>query len=276
MKKIIFSILICLFNIFSEAQELYVMTEPASNMPARSVGIRIGQMIMPPFSNHAENIHHTSNRMRNNAEVMIGLNKKLMFHFSFVSGNYLRNSFQPEALSLYGKYRFLSIDDNHKHFRMAAFGKFAVSNNLIVYDEINLNGDNSGIMGGIVATQLLHKLALNISTSYVNASDNFNQKFPSGLNRQSINYSFSAGYLCYPFVYKNYKEPNFNIYCELLGKRNFQTNENALDISPAIQVIIRSVMKIDLAYRYQLFANMNRMNNREFILKLEYNFFNAF
>jgi len=42
----------------------------------------------------------------------------------------------------------------------------------IAIDEINLEDDNSGIQAGLVATQLLHKLALSASVNYNRAFNN--------------------------------------------------------------------------------------------------------
>ncbi len=45
---------------------------------------------------------------------------------------------------------FLSLDDVHKHFRMAAFSELSVSGNGLRYDELSLEGDHSGIQSGLI------------------------------------------------------------------------------------------------------------------------------
>ncbi|PIH05065.1 hypothetical protein CS542_00225 [Pedobacter sp. IW39] len=42
----------------------------------------------------------------------------------------------------------------------AVFGRVSTSKRPTYTEDINLEGDNSGVQGGIVVTQLLHKLAL--------------------------------------------------------------------------------------------------------------------
>ena len=56
----------------SSAQELFVFTEPASNMPAKSIGIRLMNSFMGN-SDKTINYHVMP-------EVMVGVNKKLMLH----------------------------------------------------------------------------------------------------------------------------------------------------------------------------------------------------
>ena len=68
---------------------------------------------------------------------------------------------------MYAKYRFLSYDEVHKHFRMAAFFQGSYSKNQPYYDELSMDGDQSGIQLGIIATQLINKLAVSASLSNV-------------------------------------------------------------------------------------------------------------
>jgi hypothetical protein len=53
------------------------------------------------------------------------------------------------------KYRFLSNDGMFSHFRMAAFIEGSLSRNKEMYDELSLEGDQSGIQAGLIATQLV-------------------------------------------------------------------------------------------------------------------------
>ncbi|RYD89747.1 MAG: hypothetical protein EOP54_25125 [Sphingobacteriales bacterium] len=76
-----------------------------------------------------------------------------------IAGN-TRGRFTTDGASLYAKYRFLSNDEVQKHFRMAVFGRASYITSPIYQQEIETAMYNSGFEGGIVATQLLHKLAL--------------------------------------------------------------------------------------------------------------------
>ncbi len=85
---------------------------------------------------------------------MFGLNKNWMVHAAVSVSDMHEEKFIFESLRLYAKYRFLSIDDVHKHFRMAAFGAASYSRNHLDHNEINLMGDQSGVQAGLIATQL--------------------------------------------------------------------------------------------------------------------------
>ena len=274
MRKLIFTL--CVFySGFIRSQELFISTEPASNMPARAIGFRLNNFVMPGYTNPVDGVNHAPS-YRFNPELMWGISKNSMLHINFYMSNMQQSNFSFEGGGFYYKYRFLSIDNNKRHFRMAAYAKGSIINNPINYNEINLGGDNSGATVGIVATQLLHKLAISITSGYVQGFNNTNNNFLPGQSKSAINYSLSLGYLLFPVEYKNYDQPNLNIYAEFLGKYNPQTSEQFVDFAPGIQLIFKSKMRLDFSYRRQLTGNMFRINNQEFILKFEYNIFNAY
>lgn len=280
LKRILLIVLIGFSAIhFAIAQELYVFTEPASNMPAKSIGVRLTNegMFKPTFTN------------RTLAEVMVGVNKNFMFHLqgfmSDMDGNY-----RVEGGSIYAKYRFLSIDEAQSHLRAAAFARVSTSNRKFPSNDINLEGDNSGWQGGIVVTQLIHKLALSATIGYSSTFDQNDFRLDidpmmmlhwpptNSLYRpdEMINYSLSSGYLLLPFVYKNYNQPNFNLYVELLGKTDPANGDSYLDIAPAVQLILNSRTRIDVGYRFQAAGNMpNRYLKNMYLARVEFNFFNA-
>ncbi|RYG12181.1 MAG: hypothetical protein EOO07_19455 [Chitinophagaceae bacterium] len=261
------------------AQELYVFTEPASNMPAKSIGVRLTNegMFQPTFTN------------RTLAELMVGLNKNFMFHLQgFMSD--MDGKYRVEGGSIYAKYRFLSLDEAQSHLRAAAFARVSTSNRKFPSNDINLEGDNSGWRGGIVVTQLIHKLALSATVGYSSTFDKNDARTdfnPMTMLHSTaahnvyqpdemINYSLSSGYLLLPFVYKNYNQPNFNLYVELLGKTNPANGNSYLDIAPAVQLILNSRTRIDLGYRFQAAGNMpNRYLKNMYLARVEFNFFNA-
>jgi len=268
MKKILFTALILIgayHTVF--AQELYVFTEPASNMATKSIGLRLtneGMFNNPGFVS------------RTIPEVMFGFNKNLMVHAQgFLSD--MDGKYRLEGGSIYAKYRFVSIDEAQSHFRAAAFGRVSTSNRPTYTRDINLEGDNSGAQGGLVFTQLLHKLALSATLGYAHAfKDSDRQVVGMPRSNNMLSYSLSSGYLVLPFVYKNYNEPNFNVYFEMLGKTDPSSGQSYLDLAPALQVILNSRTRIDLGYRFQATGNMvNRYTKNMYLLRAEFNFFNA-
>jgi hypothetical protein len=249
------------------SQELYVYSEPASNMPAKAVGIRLTndfQFNQPNFA------------VRNAVEVMLGINKKLMVHGQAYLSN-MDGDYRLEGASFYAKYRFLSVDEVQSHFRAAAFGKVSTSKRPTFSNDINLDGDNSGVQGGLVFTQLIHKLALSATASYEHAFKDYDkQVFGMPQPKNMLSYSLSSGYLVLPIVYKDYNQPNFNIYLELLGKTDPSNGQSYLDIAPAFQMIINSQTRIDIGYRFQATGNMaNRYLKDMFLLRAEFNLFNV-
>lgn len=250
----------------AKAQELYVFTEPASNMAAKSMGLRLTN----------EGIFNAGAMNRTIPELMLSFNKKLMVHaqgfFSDMDGGY-----RFEGGSVYAKYRFLSIDEAQKHLRIAAFGRLSTSKRPVYTEDINLEGDNSGVQAGLVVTKLIHKLALSGTLSYAKAFDVENHRV-NGMPQpdQLIGYSLSSGYLVLPVIYKNYNQPNFNVYLEMLGKTNPVTGRSYLDLAPAVQVIINSRTRIDLGYRFEVAGGIaERYNKNMYLLRAEFNFFNV-
>lgn len=268
MKKCILVLAVILSGLSSlQAQELFVSTEPASNMARHSIGFRLTN----------EGMLNSNFKSRTIPEVMFGLNKNLMVHANaYVSDFYQKNP-KLEGWGAYAKFRFLSIDSVQRHFRAAAFARYSHVNNPVMNNEINLEGDNSGLQGGLVFTQLLHKLALSGGLSYTRALDNGggHKLLPSQAD-QAVGYTFSAGYLIYPKAYTDYSQPNVNLYLEFLGKSNPGQSRNLMEVAPAVQVILNSKFRIDLSQRVQLWGNMSRTGKNMYLLRMEYNLFNAF
>ncbi|MGB4775172.1 MAG: hypothetical protein WBP45_08370 [Daejeonella sp.] len=268
MRRYIFLLFIILaFSSFANAQELYVSTEPASNMPKNSVGLRLTN----------EGMFNTSVQTRFIPEIMVGVSKDLMLHANIFISDFYQDKQKFEGYGFYGKYRFLSIDTIHQHFRGAAYARYAHVKNPLINDEISLEGDNSGLQGGIVFTQLLHKLALSASLNYTKATNNGGgYKLLPNQAKDALGYTFSTGYLIYPKTYTSYNQPNLNFYIEFLGKSNISKSQNFMDIAPALQLILNSKIRIDISQRLQLYGNMNRTTKNMYLLRFEYNLFNVF
>ena len=268
IKKIGTAILLLFIQKIVVAQELFVLTEPASNMAAKSIGFRAMNSFMNELDGSGINYHLMP-------EVMWGINKKWMVHAQgFISNR--NTKLVTEGGSLYAKYRFLSNDDVHSHFRMATYARLSSNNSDIHQEEIETMGHNSGYELGLIVTQLLHKVAISTSVSYEKAMDNTSvNKFPNTQSNNALNYTLSVGKLMLPKEYINYNQTNLNVMMELIGQR-LNNGKSFLDIAPSLQLIIKSQARIDFAYRYQLYNNMLRTAPNGFILKLEYTLFNVF
>src|SRR4030095_14495661 len=164
MKKLLV-LLLWFIALKINAQELYVFTEPASNMPARSISAKLtGHFVTD------DNIYGRFTQ-RWMPELMFGINKNWMVHaYSTISNMHTSNT-QFESYGIYIKYRFLSKDEIHKHFRMAVFADASKTNAPFHYDEITLMGDKSGIAAGIIATQLWNKLAISTTITHTQVLD---------------------------------------------------------------------------------------------------------
>lgn len=278
MKSIFVFIIISLITYHATAQELYVSTEPASNMATGSIGIRLNSKLY-------EMKYNNSYALRLDPEIMFGISRKIMVHLNAYASNMYQQNIKFEGASVYGKYRFYSNDDVHSHFRMGAFGKVSLINNptelqvgnkFYGSDEIDIDGNNSGMLTGIVATQLLHKLALSSSVYFINRFDNLNDSKIPGQSAQAINYTLSAGYLLLPKEYKDFSQTNFNLYCEFLSSTSLDKKAYYIDAAPAVQFIFNSISRLDLSYRWQLTGNMQRLSEKYFLLRFEYNLLNVF
>lgn len=268
MKKL-FVVLIALSCTRAEAQELFVFTEPASNMPGKSLGFRDMNAFM--FESDGKLNYH------NMPELMWGINKKWMVHVQGFISNRQEGGLKAEGGSFYAKYRFLSKDELQSHFRMAAYGRYSLNRADIHQQEIETMGHNTGYELGIIATQLLHKVAISSSVSYERATDNKpGYKFPATESNNAVNYTLSVGKLMLPKVYRDYKQTNMNLMLELLGQRLNGNGKSYLDIAPSVQFIINSQARVDIGYRQQLYSTMQRTAPNGIVLKLEYTLFNVF
>jgi hypothetical protein len=254
----------------TSAQELFPYTEPASNMPAKSMSLKMSAMF-------GKGVHGNKLEQRYSPEVMFGLSKKWMLHAGLTVSNMYESFVYYESARLYAKYRFLSNDDVHKHFRMAAFAMAAYSRNHLQHNELNLMGEHSGVQAGLIATQLWNKLAVSSTASLIEVLDEKRNQKPQQYAFQSLNYSVSAGYLVLPLEYKNYNQTNLNIYAELLGGQNldWEYEKYYLDLAPSLQLIFKSTSKLNLGYRFQLKSDIYRNMKSSWMVSYEYIFLNA-
>ena len=254
----------------SQAQELYVFTNPASNIPAKALVAKLATKTMKSY-------HNNEREFRFSPELQLGINKKLMLATGVSFSNmFFQSKQQFESARLYTKYRFFSKDEVHRHFRMAAFAMGAWSNNPLVYQELNLDGDNSGVQLGVVATQLVNKFAATAGISYVNLFEQ-NSKVFFGIpfSKQAIQYNLSMGYLLFPVQYKNYEQLNVNLYCEFLGQQNTDIQRGFVDVAPALQFIIKSSTKLNFGSRFQVTGSAHRMTTQSVFISVEHYFLNV-
>ncbi|MES2005781.1 MAG: hypothetical protein V4450_14780 [Bacteroidota bacterium] len=265
MRKIILLLLV-LAGKQVYAQELYVFSEPASNMPAHSLSVKqTAKWLKSSMTGGTESRHTT--------ELMFGVNKNLMIHAAGGFSDMYSSNQRFESAKLYGKYRFYSNDALYSHFRMAAFAEASYSRNKPMYDELSLDGDQSGIQAGFIATQLLHKLAVSSTVSFTKVLQD--KTGAPVVPYDAFNYSLSAGYLILPKTYKNYNQTNFNLYAELIGQRTTDLKRYYVDLAPAAQLIFNSTAKLNMGYRFELSSNMHRMADRSWLLSFEWLFLNA-
>ena len=256
-----------------KAQELYPYAEPASNMPSHSLSLKNTTVVQ-------KDIHADRTLQRYMPEVMFGINKNWMVHVSTSFSNMHQPSLIWEGARGYAKYRFLSADEVHKHFRMAVFGGATYSRNHLDHNEINLAMlDQSGVQAGLIATQLWNKFAISATGSWneVLNKERWDKVNVGRYAYQSLNYSLSTGLLVLPFNYKNYDQANVNIYAELIGSRNMDYAEARyfVDLAPSIQAIFKSTAKLSIGYRFQLASDIYRLSKNSWMISFEYIFLNA-
>lgn len=270
MRKIF--VLAIFFAVKAKGQELYVYTEPASNMPAHSISLKLTDHFVT-----SDNIYNRfSHRLM--PQVMFGINKKFMFHIGGTIANMHTPDFRYESVNFYAKYRFLSNDEIHKHFRMAVFTEASATKAPFHYDEITLMGDKSGVDLGLIATQLWHKLAVSATVTHTQVLDksrNNKVLYVPSRNYQSMNYSLSAGYLVLPKEYTDYKQTNLNLYLEVLAQQTLDRKTYYVDMAPALQLIFNSNAKLNIGYRFQATGNMNRMTDNSWQVSFERTFLGA-
>ncbi len=265
--KHLFVLFILLFFQKSVGQELFLVTDPASNVPANSLAINVLQSGFKEQIKTGYNYHIMP-------EVTYGLNRNLMFRASaFISNR--GSQLVTEGGNFMAKYRFYSEDDLNSHFRLAAYGRYSFNNADIHQEQIEIMGHNTGFETGIIATKLIKKVAISSTISFEKALDNQpNYPFPNNMGNNATNYSLSFGKLMYPKKYTSLKQTNINLMVEFVGQTINQNGKSYLDVVPVIQFIFNSQARLDLAYRRELLSSMIRSAPNGVYFNLYYTFFN--
>lgn len=293
MKKSVFLFLFLALLSELRSQELYIFNDPASNVPAKSLTTKYGGKWMR--EKHLSHIYTTNRQM---LESQFGISNKLMLKTGITfSDMYSNRVMKFESASLYAKYRFLSMDQVHRHLRAAVFMKGVLSTNPLRYDEITSDGDQTGMQSGVIVTQLVNKLAVSATLATTQVLDKerwLKYTGPRQFGYRSFNYALSAGYLVLPRSYSSYKQTNFNLYLEMIGSRGdgpqyvaygggggmvnlYYENEkfHFLDLAPAMQLIFNSSSKLNIGYRFQVSGNAYRMAQSALFVSFEHTFLNA-
>lgn len=183
---------------------------------------------------------------------------------------------------LYSKYRIFNDDRQNEHFRLSLYAEGTLVKTTHHETEPDLEmGDNSGFGFGFISTYLKNKFAVSLTVgsiipgTYKGVSPDPTVSLPDMPIKvyygKALNYSLSFGYLVFPRIYKNYDQGNLNVYLSLHGKyydaakvdlfyglpnEYYLQNDQYpkalqrsyfVDISPGIQYIIKSNLRIDFS-----------------------------
>jgi len=213
------------------------MTEPASSVPKGSLGVRF-------FSE----TYNEVDRLRNlfALRLMYGLTSRLTVEATPTVSNHHNPQLPPEfpthntpqigvdhpylfnGVDFYAKYRFLSLDGQNSHFRAAIYGEYSILNTTHDEAEPTLLDDNSGWGAGLIATYLKNHFAASFTGGLIKPFK-YTGDVPDPIPGlpgvpatvtygNGYNYSLSFGYLLFPDQYSSYRQTNWNIYMEFLGK----------------------------------------------------------
>jgi hypothetical protein len=296
--KALIVVALCAFSISGHSQELYILNEPASSVPKGVFGLRaftqnykdynttrslyalrlmygatpkLSIMATASISNHHDKklpkdlINHThvgNQTFYYTAAIKRGVKYPVLFN----------------GVYLFAKYRFLTRDDQNKHFRLAAYADW--SNVGVAHDEAepNLMDDTGGYGFGLIGTLLKNRFAASLTTGVIkpNSYSELQPDVTGGPDMptkiqygNAIKYNLSLGYRLYPKKYEGYEQVNWNIYLEFIGKTydaatvvqngtEVATKTAALkrntyiEIYPGIQRIINSNTRIELCYGFEL------------------------
>ena len=195
--------------------------------------------------------------------------------------------FKFNGVHLYSKYRFLSKDGENSHLRVAAYAEGSWVKTTHHETEPDLeHGDNSGVGAGFITTYLKNKFAVSATVGGIIPFQNSGVEpdvydglpdIPLRISYgKALTYTLSFGYRLLPIVYSDYKQTNVNLYMEFHGEAyqqskvilfNGQPQEYELDpvrfppalqagyyidMSPGVQFIINSNLRIDCATTFHL------------------------
>ena len=298
-----------LLSLSLKAQELFPVEEPASTVPKGAIGVRAfdeGYKEADLFRNVAalKLLYGVTSKLSVYATGTVSNYHEKTLPFDFITHNHTGSGVSGGAttpqqgvpypyvfnsIDLYAKYRFITADAQNSHFRMAAYVEGSYVAVPSHEAEPDLLVHTSGFGAGLIATYLKHHFAVSLTTGFIipseykgNATDKFGGIYPTTIQYgNAFNYDLSFGYLLFPRNYKDYKQTNWNVYCEFIGKSYGAANVtqldgppspilpnpevikvantspilragNYMDINPGIQCIINSTYRVDLSVGFPL------------------------
>jgi len=249
-----------LLGYYSNAQELFPLSEPASSIPKNALGVRL-------FSEGYKEVDKIRNMTY--LRLMYGVTPRFSVYLTGIASNHHGENFPVEfpfhntpergakypykfnGVHLYGKYRFLSDDGENEHFRMAAYAEGTLVKTTHHETEPDLEyGDNTGVGAGLISTYLKNKFAVSATFGGIlpaknsgDSPDPIDNLSPVPITIQygkAFTYSLSLGYLLLPRKYKDYNQTNVNLYLEFHGKA-YQTAKVNLFVGEPNEYYLESV-----------------------------------
>ena len=100
------ALVILLFSMHKcAAQELFVISEPASNLPAKAISMRLTDKFMNGHRHEISGKNEEFTMHRIVPEIGIGINKKFNLRLSAFVANYYQSAVKLEGFNMYVKYR---------------------------------------------------------------------------------------------------------------------------------------------------------------------------
>lgn len=229
------------------SQELYPLSEPASNVPKGVLGVRL----------FAENYKQAGQpRNMGGLRLMYGITPKLTLLVNATASNHHDKQLPRDLIThthignqtifytnkinlgksypyrfggfhFYSKYRYLTIDGDGTHFRAAVYGEYSLVKTAHDEAETDLMEDNGGYGGGFLFTLLHKKLAVSLTTGAAFPKKYQEDAYPTSYSPavkteliygRTLIYNLSFGYLIFPKKYSDYNETNYNVYVEFQGR----------------------------------------------------------
>jgi hypothetical protein len=299
--KLILFLFFVLFFRCASGQELFILNEPASSVPRSVIGVRAFTQ------NYKE---YSTTRSLEALRIMYGLTAKLSVMATASISNHHNRKLPKDLINhthvgnqtnyftqaikrgvhypylfngvyLFAKYRFLTHDEENKHFRVAAYGEWSSVG--VAHDEAepNLMDDTGGYGFGFISTLLKNRFAVSLTTGFIKP-DSYSETQPDFTGGpdlptkifygNAVKYNLSFGYRLYPKKYEGYEQVNWNVYVELIGKtydaaRVIQNGTEIttktvalksgsyLEIYPGIQRIINSNTRLEFCYGFRLLGD---------------------
>ncbi len=286
-------------------QELYPMQEPASSIPQGVWGVRLSSHLHYNYQTLAH---------RETLRLMYGATPKLSLMLSGMFSNFHTQSFPQdlneyyrqshhhqseqssypyrfEGLHLYGKYRFVSNDGEHRHFRMAAFAEVAYNKGWHLDANPSLMGDQSGGSAGLILTQLVHKVAFSATGSVTHFLPYRQGTQLWGQAGRALQIQAGVGYLVFPRKYRNFEDVNINLYVEgrykvygrpvwirdgyylNINEFAYMRNGQQFSLYPSIQFIFNSTTRLDIVLEQPLYIAHALPKYTVFIVNVQKYFF---